>query len=253
MKKLFVVLLALLLACGGILSCAAAEEQSPYQYTLRSDGTAAISCIDPEITVAVIPAELDGHKVTALAENAFYGCVNLKKVTIPNTVKELGVCSLSCCYSLKDLLIPNSVKTIKGQAFMYNIAMKSISIPASVTKIGDGVFNYCESLKRVRISPSNHSYETKGKLLIEKKSKKIISTFGTINGKYEIPYGIKAIASVAFQGNNNLTELTIPETVKKIEGMAFVNCDNLVCKVRFGSYAHKYCKENGIKYVVTFW
>ena len=135
MKKLFVVLLALMLACGGILSCAAAEEQGPYKYTLRPDGTAAIYCTDPEISVADIPAELDGHKVTALAEDAFYGCVNLKKVTIPNTVKELGVCSLSCCYSLKDLVIPNSVKTIKGQAFMYNIAMKSISISKVICKI----------------------------------------------------------------------------------------------------------------------
>ena len=37
------------------------------------------------------------------------------------------------------------------------------------------------------------------------------------------------------------------------ENLVFVNCDNLVCKVRFGSYAHKYCKSNGIKYIVYLW
>lgn len=253
MKKLLVMLLALMLACGGVLAGAVAEEESPYQYTLRSDGTAEITCTDKSITCAKVPAELDGYKVTALAEDAFLACLNLKSITLPRTIRELGVCSISQCYSLKDLVLPNGLKTIKGQAFMYNIEMRSISIPASVTKIGDGVFNYCDKLKHVRISPSNRSYEAKGKLLIEKKTKKIISTIGVINGKYEIPYGIKTIASVAFQGNNNLTELTIPDTVKKIENLAFVNCNNLVCKVRFGSYAHKYCKDNGIRYVVCFW
>ena len=40
MKKLLVMLLALLLACGAILAGAAAEEQSPYTYTVKSAHTA---------------------------------------------------------------------------------------------------------------------------------------------------------------------------------------------------------------------
>ena len=48
-----------------------------------------------------------------------------------------------------------------------------------------------------------------------------------------------------------MTVLTIPSTVKKIENLAFVNCDNLTCKVTLGSYAHKYCKDNGIPYIIA--
>ena len=59
MKKLLVMLLALMLACGGVLAGAVAEEESPYQYTLRSDGTAEITCTDKSITCAKVPAELD--------------------------------------------------------------------------------------------------------------------------------------------------------------------------------------------------
>ncbi|QTE74398.1 leucine-rich repeat domain-containing protein [Clostridiales bacterium FE2010] len=251
MKKLLVMLLALLLACGAILAGAAAEEQSPYTYTVKSSHTAELRCIDENIETAIIPAQIDGYWITSLAEDAFFGCTKLKKVVIPSTVKELGVCALSCCYSLKDLTIPHGVTTIKGQTFMYNIDMRSISIPSTVKKIGDGVFNYCDQLKYVRISRGNSYYETKGKLLIEKKTKRIVSSFGTINGEYTIPFGIKEIASVAFQGQNGMTVLTIPSTVKKIENLAFVNCDNLTCKVTLGSYAHKYCKDNGIPYIIA--
>ena len=248
MKKLLVVLLALLLACGGILAGAAAEGQSPYTYTVKGSHTAELRCVDESIETAIIPAQIDGYWITSLAEDAFYGCTKLKKVVIPPTVKELGICAFSCCYSLKDLAIPHGVTTIKGQAFMLNSAMRSISIPSTVTKIGDGVFNYCNQLKYVKISHGNNSYEVKGQLLIEKRTKRIVSSFGTINGEYTIPHGIKEIASVAFQGQNGMTLLTIPSSVKKIEDMAFVNCNNLTCKVTFGSYAHKYCKDNGIPY-----
>ena len=251
MKKLLVMLMALLLACGGILSCAAAEEQSPYAYTVKSAHTAELRCVDKSIETAIIPAQIDGYWITSLAEDAFFGCTNLKKIVIPPTVKELGVCAISCCYSLKDLTIPHGVTTIKGQAFMYNNTMRSITIPSTVKKIGDGVFNYCNNLKNVRISHGNSSYEVKGKLLIEKKTKRIVSSFGTINGEYTIPHGVKEIASVAFQGQNGMTVLTIPNTVRKIEDMAFVNCDNLTCKVALGSYAHMYCKDNGIRYIIA--
>ena len=251
MKKLLVMLLALLLACGTILARAAAEEQSPYTYTVKSAHTAELRCVDKNIETAIIPAQIDGYWITSLAEDAFWNCVNLKKVVIPFTVKELGVCAIAGCYRLKDLTIPHGVTTIKGQAFMLNVDMRSISIPSTVRKIGDGVFNYCDQLKYVHISRGNNYYEVKGKLLIEKKTKRIVSSFGTINGEYTIPHGIKEIASVAFQGQNGMTVLTIPSTVKKIENMAFVNCDNLTCRVTFGSYAHKYCKDNNIPYIIA--
>jgi len=248
MKKLLVMLLALLLACGGILAGATAEEQSPYVYTPKSAHTAELRCIDKNIETAVIPAMIDGYWITSLAEDAFWNCVNLKKVVIPSTVKELGICSLGGCYNLKDLVLPNGVTNIKSQAFFYSIGLRSISIPSTVRKIGDGVFNYCTDLKYVRIAHGNSSYEVKGKVLIEKRTKKIVSSFGSIDGEYTIPYGIKEIGSSAFQGNNNMTVLNIPSTVRKIGDLAFANCDKLTCKVVFGSYAHKFCKDNGIRY-----
>ena len=248
MKKLLVVLLALLLACGGILAGAAAEGQSPYTYTVKSAHTAELRCVDENIETAIIPAQIDGYWITALADDAFWGCTKLKKVVIPPTVRELGVSSLGACYSLKDLTIPHGVTTLKGQVFYYSIGLRSISIPSTVKKIGDGVFNHCDQLKYVHISRGNNYYEVKGQLLIEKRTKRIVSSIGSINGEYTIPNGIKEIASVAFQGNYNMTVLTIPSSVRKIENLAFVNCDNLTCKVTFGSYAHKYCKDNGIPY-----
>ena len=58
-------------------------ESSDFRYTLKPDGTAEISCINTQIETAEIPSEIDGHKITALAENCFADCTQLREEQIP--------------------------------------------------------------------------------------------------------------------------------------------------------------------------
>lgn len=48
----------------------------------------------------------------------------------------------------------------------------------------------------------------------------------------------------------NLSEVIIPESVNSIDDGAFNNCPNLTLKVKAGSYAEKYAKQNNIPYTI---
>ena len=79
--------------------------------------------------------------VTAIGSNAFYQCLHIKSINIPETITTIGNNAFSYC-DLDSLIIPASVTSIGSGAFSY-CYIDSITIPSSVTSIGSGAFSYC--------------------------------------------------------------------------------------------------------------
>ena len=73
----------------------------------------------------------------------FAGQINLKKVTIGNTVTTIENGTFDGCSALKSVSIPNSVTSIGEYAFDECSALESVSIPNSVTSIGEYAFYRC--------------------------------------------------------------------------------------------------------------
>lgn len=55
--------------------------------------------------------------LTNLSEYAFYSCENLKKVTMGNNVKNIGMMTFKYCLSLSDINFSESLETIGKAAF----------------------------------------------------------------------------------------------------------------------------------------
>ena len=113
MKKLML-LLAALLALGAIFALAEEAEPTVYtsgewEYVLLEDGTAEIydyfNYFTKDLT---IPETIDGHMVTAIGDEAFYGCTSLTGVTIPDSVTSIGKYAFSGCKSLIITVEPDS-------------------------------------------------------------------------------------------------------------------------------------------------
>ena len=196
MKKLLTMILALILVCGCMFSTASAGTSGMYEYTLKSDGTAEITRVDSKCSDTVIPAELDGHKVTSIGRSAFFYCTKLTNVTIPDGVTSIDYIAFCGCSGLK-----------------------SITIPDSVTFIDEGVFSGCKNLTSIQLSPNHPVYVFNNDMLIDKNTMTLLQYTGK-GGDYEVFWGIKKIGDGAFE-EKNLKSVKIPNSVTSIGDYAF--------------------------------
>ena len=59
--------------------------------------------------------------VTSIGGCAFYLCIGLTSIEIPNSVTSIGYCAFQSCNGLTSIVIPNSVTSIGEYAFAYCI------------------------------------------------------------------------------------------------------------------------------------
>ena len=207
--------------------------------------------------------------VTSIGDSAFIYCSNLKSVELPETLKRVE--GWAFWYTgLKSLTIPKSLTKIGDNAFNYTQSLKTIKVRSgnSVYCAQDGVL-FTKDKKTLICFPAGK----KGSYTVPKSVKKI-SEFafgwsGLKNIKFQkglvtieklafgssslkrvvLPEGLKTIGTSAFSLCSQLESVTIPKSVKKIEGNIFFDAsDKLKLKVVRGSYAQKWAKRNNIPY-----
>ena len=178
------------------------------------------------------------YSVTSIGEKAFYGCIGLTSVTIPNSVTSISEKAFFCCWVLTSVTVPNSVTSIGSSAFSGCSGLTSVTIPNSVTSIGDLAFSGCSGLTSVTIPNSVTSigssafHNCSGLTSIIIPNNLISINYGTFQNcstltAVTIPNSVTSIGSNAFSGCSGLTSITIGSGVTGISGSAFSKCSEL--------------------------
>ena len=131
-------------------------------YTVRDDGTAMITGYsgrfyseDLELEFD-IPSEINGHTVAAIGDEALRdGAAKIVGITLPGTIKEIGVEAIKCRY-LKYLKLNDGLEVIKNFAIDCGDELDTIVIPDSVKYIGDEAISG-EALRNITL-PSGLEY-----------------------------------------------------------------------------------------------
>ena len=165
------------------------------------------------------------NSVTAIEEFAFAYCRGLTSITIPNSVKSIGLQAFKSCSGLTSITIPDGVTDIGGDAFTFCSSLTSITIPNSVKSIGK--FYYCYNLTSIHISDlawwCNTNFTN---------SDILDNAYHLYLGDQEvtnlvIPDGVITINSCSFKNCAYLTSITIPNSVTTINEQAFQGCRNV--------------------------
>ncbi len=89
--------------------------RSGFTYTL-SNGLATVTGYGGEDTQLVIPASIDGHRVSAIADGAFENS-SVKSVIVSDGIETIGWFAFNGCVSLRSVTLPSSVRSIGYSAF----------------------------------------------------------------------------------------------------------------------------------------
>ena len=188
------------------------------------------------------------ESVTYIGGYAFAECYSLKYADIPANVTGIGASPFYNCRSLENIntdeankwyttvdgvlydkdktelinypagkkdssyVIPEGIRTIREKAFYGCLNLCELTIPDSVTEIESGAFE-CSSL-------ISDEYGT-----IKYVDGWVVGSGHTAN--VVLKDGTRGIAFEAFSGDGIIEKVTMPDTVKYINGCAFENCTNL--------------------------
>ena len=128
-------------------------------------------------------------------------------LTIPDGVTELGNVAFTGCVSLKSVTFPDSLKKIALSCFSDCTGLTEIELPPNLTEIGAFAFNNCTNLKSVTFPDG---LRTIGNAAFA----------ATALESVKLPEGLETIGQQAFC-ETKLTTVLIPESVTDIGFSAF--------------------------------
>lgn len=209
-------------------------------FSNRHNGQAVTKIMASAFSESEVQEAVMTDGITVIDEGAFKGCIELKQVIFPLTLKEIGDHAFAGCGNLITASLPSSIEQIGKYAFA-GTAQKNIVIPQTVYWIGEGAFSNCKKIGSIVvpdniISIPNHLFH--GCTLLE---------------KVTLPETIDAIGDYAFAGCNALQSISIPESVHSIGDNAFEDVHQkftILCQRQ--SDAEQYARKHDIKFQIVY-
>ena len=135
----------------------------------------------------------NANKIESIGEYAFSGCLSLKTIEIPTTIKNLGKGAFQNCVSLNEINL-STIQVINEETFDGCSSLVSITLSDNITSLGAKAFRGCEALK-------------------------VINENWLIN--------MTSITESLFEKCSSLGEIKLPEKIKTVEQSAFADCSSL--------------------------
>ena len=164
------------------------------EFTLNEDGESyTVTACDESIdAILEIPATYNGKPVTAIGNSAFYCCIDMKGVVIPEGVTSIGEAAFRQCGAMESVILPSTLTHTGEYAFKDCWSLKDVVLPESLTEYGFGLFYNCSAMTNI-----------------------------------VIPDGVTALSPSMFNKCYSLETITIPNSVRSFSLYTFADCNKL--------------------------
>lgn len=184
-----------------------------WECTVLTSDTVSVHFISPVIHIPDItyPSQISGYTVTAIDSGGNY----VDSVTVPDTVTTIGESAFADNVSLKEVKFGanSQLKMIDKWAFQNCRSLESITIPANVETIAQGAFL---------------NINREGVKLINPADKTDYSDIYSLESvSFAKDSKLKIIDQWAFQGQEALKLITLPDSLEKIGYGVFNHCTAL--------------------------
>lgn len=146
---------------------------------------------------------------------AFKGCTDLSFLELPSSLTSIGRSGFEGCKGLRSLQLPSGLTSIDNSVFAECTGLSSLQLPSGLLSIGDGAFFNCCGLTSVSFPSVLTSIGN--------------SSFASCTGlrSLQLPSDLKTIGDAAFFNCSGLTSVLFPSGLTSIGEFAFANCSSL--------------------------
>ena len=176
--------------------------------------------------------------VKVIEAGAFENCPDLKEVNLGNGLVEIRNNVFDGCFSLERIVIPSSVKSIGSSCFKNCTDLKSVILKEGIENLGENAFYGCDSLKELTIPGSLK--KVRGNWFLRNTGIEEVTLRNGITGiednafymckhlkKVHFPSSLKTIGNYAFANCCKLKKLKLPKGVTSIGEFAFLDCNSI--------------------------
>ena len=148
---------------------------------------------------------------------------------IPNSVKEIGDYSLNCHKVKGKIYLPEGLISMGILSFSGCGIYGEVNIPSSVTSISYSTFRNAEYVTKINVDQNNQTYSSQDGILYNKdKTELIIAPHKLTINNLTLPDSLKVIDGMAFNSCKNITgTLTLNDNLETINDRAFYGCSGI--------------------------
>ena len=183
--------------------------------------------IEGELVIPEVAANQNTcYQVISIGNVAFEGASSIVSVTLPESIRTIGIGPFSNCQNLKEIIVDDKnkrYKSVDGVLYTTQIdtliqcpaSFRDFTVPSSVKVIDDFAFDGCQKLESINFSG-------------------VLNKIGVGAFQYcrsltsiTIPEGITNITCYTFSCCSSLESVTFPSTLKRLEAWSFDWCRSL--------------------------
>ena len=126
--------------------------------------------------------------------------------------------------SITEVVVEEGITKISDSAFCYADNLVTVSISSTVTYVTGYTFDSCDMLEEINVAEENTAYKSIDGILFTEDEKILVMYPANKNcDKYTIPSSVTTIGKMAFESNQGINTVIIPDTVTVMEISAFTD------------------------------
>lgn len=151
-----------------------------------------------------------------IKRRCFDNCSGITELDIPDSVTEIGEMPFMDMWNLRSLHLPGKIKTL-GFMLLRTLKLAELYIPASVERISEHMAaDFMDRIDKYTVSPENRFFCSQNGVIYSKDMTALVRAPRVVPSVFDVPESVRVIAENAFNGCEGINEIVLHDGLEYI-------------------------------------